>query len=65
MKNRVLVFTPTYNEIGNIEKWLDEVALRSSADILVVDDSSSDGTNELLALKSRGNEATRDNNSKR
>jgi dolichol-phosphate mannosyltransferase len=53
VKNSVLVFTPTYNEIGNIEKWLDEVASRSSADILVVDDSSSDGTNELLALKSR------------
>ena len=44
MKNRVLVFTPTYNEIGNIEKWLDEVASYSSADILVVDDSSNDGT---------------------
>lgn len=53
MKNRVLVFTPTYNEIGNIEKWLDEVASYSSADILVVDDSSSDGTNELLASKSK------------
>ena len=53
MKNSVLVFTPTYNEIGNIEKWLDEVALHVSADILIVDDSSSDGTNELLALKSK------------
>jgi dolichol-phosphate mannosyltransferase len=49
----VLVFTPTYNEIGNIEKWLDEVASQVSADILVVDDSSSDGTNEFLALKSK------------
>ena len=49
----MLVFTPTYNEIGNIEKWLDKVASQSSADILVVDDSSSDGTNELLALKSK------------
>jgi dolichol-phosphate mannosyltransferase len=51
--NRVLVFAPTYNEIGNIEKWLDEVASNSSADILVVDDSSSDGTNELLVSKSK------------
>ena len=53
MKNRVLVFTPTYNEIGNIEKWLDEVALHNSVGILVVDDSSNDGTNELLASKSK------------
>ena len=53
MTNRVLVFAPTYNEIGNIEKWLDEVASNSSADILVVDDSSSDGTNELLVSKSK------------
>ncbi len=53
MTNRVLVFTPTYNEIGNIEKWLDEVTSNSSADILVVDDSSNDGTNELLVSKSK------------
>lgn len=53
MKNSVLVFTLTYNEIGNIEKWLDEVATQRSADILVIDDSSNDGTNELLASKSK------------
>ena len=49
----VLVFTPTYNEIDNIEKWLEEVVSQTCADILVVDDSSSDGTAELLASKTK------------
>jgi len=49
----VLVFTPTYNEKNNIEKWLDAVASQISSDILVVDDSSSDGTAEFLASKTK------------
>jgi len=50
---RVLIFTPTYNEIDNIEQWLKEVCSHTSADILVVDDSSRDGTTELLTSKTR------------
>ncbi len=49
----MLVFTPTYNEIGNIGKWLAEVASQSYVDILIVDDSSIDGTSEFLASKSK------------
>lgn len=45
----ILVFTATYNELGNIERLCKEV-LASSDQItmLVVDDSSPDGTGELL-----------------
>jgi len=49
MMKKVLVFTPTYNEIENIEPWLDGVLdFSSSCDFLVVDDSSVDGTTEIL-----------------
>jgi dolichol-phosphate mannosyltransferase len=45
-----LVFVPTYNERDNIESLLDRVlALPIRCDVLVVDDSSKDGTQEILA----------------
>lgn len=47
----VLVFTPTYNEVGNIELWLELVTSQGRFDILVIDDSSHDGTTELLRVK--------------
>jgi dolichol-phosphate mannosyltransferase len=47
----VLVFTPTYNEVGNIELWLELVTSQGHLDILVIDDSSQDGTTELLKVK--------------
>jgi len=47
----VLVFTPTYNEVGNIELWLELVTSQGHLDILVIDDSSQDGTTELLRVK--------------
>lgn len=47
----VLVFTPTYNEVGNIELWLELVTSQGHLDILVIDDSSHDGTTELLRVK--------------
>jgi dolichol-phosphate mannosyltransferase len=53
MKKRVLVFTPTYNELENIEFWLELVISQGDSDILVVDDSSRDGTTELLRVKAR------------
>ncbi len=48
-----MIFTPTYNEIGSIEKWIDEVTSQNDSDILIIDDTSIDGTTELLALKSK------------
>jgi dolichol-phosphate mannosyltransferase len=45
----VLVFFPTYNEVGNVERLI--LTIREyapSAQVLVVDDASPDGTGELL-----------------
>ncbi len=45
---RVLVVLPTYNEAGNIERMLGEVRKHlPAATVLVVDDSSPDGTAEI------------------
>ena len=47
--SRLLVCIPTYNEAANILALIDQVhAAISSADILVVDDGSPDGTGELV-----------------
>lgn len=57
---RILVFTATYNEIGNIEELCRQV-LESSDDVemLIVDDSSPDGTGELLdSLAKKNNKMT-------
>lgn len=46
---RELIFTATYNEAANIEPWVrGVVAARSDADILIVDDSSPDGTGAVV-----------------
>lgn len=48
---RELVFTATYNEAANIETWVRDIAAhRPSADILIVDDSSPDGTAKKVTL---------------
>jgi len=54
--NRVLVFTPTYNEKKNIGLWLGGIPeLETPTDFLVVDDSSIDGTFEVLRNLSLNN----------
>jgi glycosyltransferase involved in cell wall biosynthesis len=46
---KVLVFTTTYNEIGNIKILLTKINnLKIPIDILVVDDNSKDGTKQFL-----------------
>ncbi len=46
---RVLVAVPTYDEAGNISQLLDELAKHlPDADVLVVDDGSTDGTREIV-----------------
>jgi len=46
---RVLVFTATYNEAGNITEWVNRVhETLPDADIIVIDDNSPDGTTEIL-----------------
>ena len=49
MKNKILIFTPTYNEFKNISefiKCIDE--LNIEADILIVDDNSPDNTWKIV-----------------
>src|SRR3954463_9943920 len=48
--SRFLTALPVYNEFSHVNPVLDEV-VRSAADVLVVDDGSSDGTRELLAAR--------------
>ncbi len=49
MKNNRLVIIPTYNELGNIEQIIDAVAsLSVDFDILIIDDSSPDGTGKIV-----------------
>ena len=46
---RILVFTATYDEAGNIEAWVSGVRQScSKANLLVIDDSSPDGTGQIL-----------------
>lgn len=47
--SRILIFTATFNEKGNVEAWVRGVRRACpEADQLVIDDSSPDGTGELL-----------------
>ena len=48
MRNNTLVFTATYNEAGNIEKFLDAVLKLKNIDLLIVDDNSPDLTFEII-----------------
>ena len=48
MKNKTLVFTATYNEAGNIEKFLDATLKFKDIDILIIDDNSPDKTWEII-----------------
>lgn len=51
---KTLVFFATYNEAGNVASMIDRImAVASNADILVVDDSSKDGTLDVLASVAR------------
>jgi dolichol-phosphate mannosyltransferase len=47
-----LIFTPTYNEHRNIGRLLDALlAIEPRCDVLIVDDSSTDGTTALLRAR--------------
>ena len=47
--NKILIITPTYNEIANIELFVDTIlSTNETFHMLVVDDSSPDGTGDLV-----------------
>jgi dolichol-phosphate mannosyltransferase len=52
MSERQLVALPVYNEARHVQSVLDEVRRHTAADILIVDDGSTDGTSEILAERS-------------
>jgi len=53
---KTLVIIPTYNEIENIEKIINEIQiLNSTIDVLVVDDNSPDGTAKVVENILRNN----------
>ncbi|MBS1266461.1 MAG: Glycosyltransferase AglE [Candidatus Woesearchaeota archaeon] len=45
--NKVSIIIPTYNEVENIEKLIRKIRKIIDAEIIVIDDSSPDGTYEL------------------
>ena len=48
-KNDILVFLPTYNEAGHVTEMRDRIkATGVAADIMFLDDNSTDGTGEII-----------------
>ncbi len=45
---KILIVVPTYNEVQNIDKILTKILSISNADILIIDDNSTDGTKEKI-----------------
>lgn len=48
MRNKTLVFTATYNEAGNIEKFLDVTLKFKDIDILIIDDNPPYKTQQII-----------------
>ena len=54
--NKVLVFTATYNEAGNIKKFINDAFNSSNKiDLLIIDDNSPDKTFEIVSSYSKIN----------
>lgn len=58
---RYLTALPVFNEVGHVTEVLDRVAAHA-ADVLVVDDGSTDGTRELLAERRDATVVTHETN---
>ena len=56
MNHKVLIFTATYNEAGNIEIFLDAINnLDFTVDVLIIDDNSLDETWKIVENYSKNN----------
>ena len=56
MNHKVLIFTATYNEAGNIEIFLDAINnLDFTVDVLIIDDNSPDETWKIVENYSKNN----------
>ena len=52
--SKVLIFTATYNEINNVEELIANIKKNcNTADILIIDDNSPDGTGIFLQKKEK------------
>ena len=57
MKNKILIFSATYNEVENIENFLNLIdELNVSLDILLIDDNSPDSTWKKIQEYSKNRE---------
>ncbi len=55
-RNKILILIPTYNELENVEKIINEIlTLHLDADLLFIDDNSPDGTGIILDKLSNNN----------
>ena len=45
---KTLIIVPTYNEVDNIQKFIDSVFIIDGLSLLVVDDNSPDGTGKIV-----------------
>ena len=56
MNNKILIFTPTYNESENITEFISSVdSLGIEADILIIDDNSPDNTWKIIEQHKKNN----------
>ena len=46
--NKILIISPTYNEVENIQLFIDSVFEFSNLSLLIIDDNSPDGTAEIV-----------------
>lgn len=54
----MLIFLPTYNEAGNVEDMLQRIqATGIAADVLFLDDASTDGTGEIIDRLAAGHDS--------
>ena len=57
-KNKILIFSATYNEVGNIENFLNSIEeLNLALDILLIDDNSPDNTWRIIQEYSKNKES--------